>query len=122
MTRFDKHVFVCTNQRSSGHPRVCCNNQGGSAIRFAFVEGLKKRGLQGIVRANKTGCLDACEMGPTVVIYPQGIWYLHVTIDDVEEIIETSIMSDSVVSRLVAGVADWEELRNIRAAERIGKK
>ncbi|MFC1481488.1 ferredoxin [Candidatus Neomarinimicrobiota bacterium] len=122
MTRFDKHVFVCTNQRAEGHPRGCCDDLGGSAIRFAFVEGLKKRGLKDIVRANKTGCLDACELGPAVVIYPLGIWYLHVTPGDVEEIVETSIMHDGVVNRLVAGTTDWDKLRNIRAAERTDKK
>lgn len=122
MTRFEKHVLVCTNQRSEGHPRGCCNELGGSAIRFAFVEGLKRRGLRGVVRANKTGCLDACEMGPTVVIYPQGIWYLRVAVDDVEEIIETSIIGDGVVDRLAATSAVWDELQSIRAAERTGRK
>lgn len=122
MTRFDKHVFVCTNQRRAGHPRGCCNELGGGAIRLAFVEGLKRRGLKGVARANKTGCLDACELGPTVVIYPQGIWYLKVAVSDVEEIIDTSIVGDGVVERLAARSADWDELQKIRATERTEKK
>ncbi len=49
---------------------------------------------------------------------PQGIWYLRVTADDVEERIETSIIGDSVVSRLAAGNPEWDKLRNIGTAER----
>jgi (2Fe-2S) ferredoxin len=61
-------------------------------------------------------------MGPAVVIYPQGIWYLRVTTNDVEEIIATSVIGDGVVNRLAAGAAEWEELQDIRAAERTDKK
>lgn len=115
MQPFEKHIFVCTNQRPVSSPKGCCNDKGGSELRVAFVTGLAKRGLKGPVRANKSGCLDACELGPTVVIYPAGVWYLKVTPDDVEEIIETSIVGDGVVKRLVATPDHWERLGQLRA-------
>ena len=120
MARFEKHIFVCVNERPPGHPRGCCYEKGAMDIRTAFVEDLAQRGLKGIVRANKAGCLDACEMGATVVVYPQAVWYLGVTPDDVAEIVDTSITGDGVVERLVAKPEDWERLRQIRAS-RAGK-
>ena len=116
MSRFQKHIFVCTNQRPAGHPRGCCFDKGSMELRAAFVKGLADRGMKGMVRANKSGCLDACELGPTVVIYPQGVWYLRYTLTDVDEILETSVVGDGVVKRLVAGEDDWAELRRIRKA------
>ena len=118
MSRFEKHIFVCTNQRPQGHPRGCCHDKGSVATRLAFVKGLAARGLKGKVRANKSGCLDACELGTTVVIYPQGLWYLGVTPDDVEEILDTSIMGDGIVNRLLAGPDEWEFIRRLRDTEK----
>ena len=53
------------------------------------------------MRANKCGCLDQCELGPTVVVYPEAVWYGHVTPDDVDEIIESHIVGGQPVERLV---------------------
>jgi (2Fe-2S) ferredoxin len=72
--------------------------------------------LKGRVRANKSGCLDACELGPVVAIYPQGTWYLGVAASDVEEIIDSSVADDEVVERLVATDQDWERIRTLRLA------
>lgn len=118
MAPYEKHLFVCTNQRVEGHPRGCCADRGGFDIRAAFARGLAARGLKGIVRANKSGCLDVCELGATMVIYPRGIWYLGVTADDVPEIIETSIVGDGIVDRLVATDADWDRLKQLRTIEK----
>lgn len=115
MQPFEKHIFVCTNQRPAASPKGCCNDKGGSELRLAFVTGLAKRGLKRRVRANKSGCLDACELGPTVVIYPEGVWYLGVSLEDVEEIIETSIVGNGVVERLAATPDHWERLGQLRA-------
>ena len=79
-----------------------------------FAEGLAKRGLKSEVMANKSGCLDACELGPAVAIYPAGLWYIGVSPDDVDEIIETSIVGDGVVERLAAREADWLRLQSLR--------
>ena len=100
MKRFDKHIFICENQRPAGHPRGCCKDKGGSEVKELFKKRLKELGLNSSVRANTAGCLDACEFGVTVVVYPEQIWYGGVTINDVEEIIQSHIISNKPVERL----------------------
>ena len=112
--RFEKHIFTCVNERPPGHPRGCCLEKGGADIRSAFVRELARCGLRGQVRANKSGCLDACELGATVVIYPAGLWYLGVKPKDVAEIVETSVEGDGVVERLLATPDTWNRLRRLR--------
>src|SRR3989304_201254 len=86
MGRFRQHVFVWENRRPADDPRGSCGGKGSEAIRGALKEELKRRGLQGPVRANTAGCLDACAYGPTVVVYPEGVWYGGVRPEDVPEI------------------------------------
>ncbi len=97
--RYQKHIFICTNQRDKKSPKGSCSNTEPE-LRFEFVKELRRQGLQNNVRANKTGCLDLCGKGPVVVIYPSGIWYNKVTLADVKEIIQTSIINDEIVERL----------------------
>lgn len=98
--RYNRHVFVCTNQRPEGHPRGCCRDKGSESIRDRLKEELKRRGLLGKIRPNNSGCLDACEFGPSIVVYPDNIWYGGVTIDDVEEIVEKHLIGDMPIERL----------------------
>jgi (2Fe-2S) ferredoxin len=100
MPEFTHHIFVCENVRPESDERGCCGAKGGTEIREACKAEIKKRGLKGVVRANKAGCLDQCSLGPTVVVYPEGIWYGHVTKDDVEEIFESHIVNGKPVERL----------------------
>ncbi|HYX68431.1 MAG TPA: ferredoxin [Terriglobales bacterium] len=100
MARFEKHIFVCCNQREAGHPRGCCDPAGQAALQKAFKEKLKARGLKGRVRANKSGCLDQCEHGPNLVVYPEGVWYGGVTLADLDEIIESHLVGGRPVERL----------------------
>ena len=100
MTRFEKHIFVCENKRGVGHPKGCCSEKGSLEIRELFKKRLKKLGLNTKVRANSSGCLDACEFGPTIVIYPEHIWDGRVRLEDVEEIIQRHIINNSTVERL----------------------
>ncbi len=100
MPRFERHLFVCCNQREAGHPRGCCDPAGQAALQKAFKEKLKARGLKERVRANKSGCLDQCEHGPNLVVYPEGVWYGGVTLADVDEIIESHLVGGRPVERL----------------------
>ncbi len=100
MKRFEKHIFICENERPEDHPRGCCCDKGSKEIRQKFKSRLKELGLNGIVRANAAGCLDACEFGPTIVVYPDQIWYGGVKLEDVEEIIQSNIIEDTPVDRL----------------------
>ncbi len=101
MSRYQRHVFVCINERPPGHPKGCCLEKGSSEVRDLLKSELKKRGLDDIVRANNSGCLDACEHGVSLVIYPDGIWYGHVTIEDIPEIIDRTIVDGEVIQRLL---------------------
>jgi (2Fe-2S) ferredoxin len=97
--RFDHHIFVCENVRPPDAPRGCCSAKGSPEVRAKFKEEIDRRGLKGLVRANMAGCLDQCANGVTVVIYPEQLWYGHVTVADVPEIVE-ALMSGRVVERL----------------------
>jgi (2Fe-2S) ferredoxin len=98
--KFDKHIFICMNQREPGHPRGCCDPTGQGELQRLFKIKLAQRGVKN-VRANKSGCLDQCELGPTVVVYPEAVWYGSVKPEDVDEIIESHIIGGTPVSRLV---------------------
>jgi (2Fe-2S) ferredoxin len=102
MAKFEKHIFVCMNQREADHPRGSCDPTGEGELQRLFKTKLAKRGIgNAAVRANKCGCLDQCEVGPTVVVYPEAVWYGHVTPADVDEIIESHIMGGQPVERLI---------------------
>lgn len=100
MPGFEKHVFVCTNTRDAGHPRGCCGHKSGEAIRDALKAAVKDRGLKRRVRVNQAGCLDQCEHGVTIVVYPEGVWYGFVTAADVAEIVESHLVKGRPVERL----------------------
>jgi len=97
---YERLVFVCTNRRPEGASRPSCANRGGEALRDAFKKELAARGLHTAVRATASGCLDACEQGPSVVVYPDDVWYGHVTLDDVKEIVEEHVIGGRPVERL----------------------
>jgi (2Fe-2S) ferredoxin len=101
VSRFTHHVFVCENERPPDDPRGSCGCKGSKAIRQAFKEELKKRGLKGRVRANAAGCLDACPHGPSIVVYPEGVWYGGVRPEDVPEIVERHLIGGEPVARLL---------------------
>jgi (2Fe-2S) ferredoxin len=101
MPKFEKHIFICGNQRPVGHPRGCCDPDARAALQKLFKQKLAERGLKGKVRANQSGCLDQCEHGPNLVIYPEAVWYGGVTLEDVDEIIESHIVGGKPVKRLV---------------------
>jgi (2Fe-2S) ferredoxin len=101
MPSFQRHVFVCINERAADHPRGSCKQRGGVEVRDRLKSELTARGLSKIIRANNAGCLDQCETGVTVVVYPEQVWYGHVTVDDVTEIIEKHLIGGEPVTRLM---------------------
>lgn len=100
MAKFEHHIFICANQRPPENPRGCCDPAGLGQLQLQFKKELAARGLKGTIRANKAGCLDQCEHGPTVVVYPEAIWYGGVTAADVSEIIESHLLNGIPVVRL----------------------
>ncbi len=99
--RYIRHIFICTNRRNEEDPKGSCAQKGSEDIRDLFKKELHERGLKTKVRANKAGCLDVCEYGPNVVIYPEGVWYCHVKKEDIVEIIERHIIAGEVIERLL---------------------
>jgi len=100
LKRFEKHIFICENRRPPENPKGCCFDKGSPAIREAFKKRLAELGIKSQVRANSSGCLDACEFGASVVVYPEQIWYGGVKIEDVEEIIQSHLIGNKPVDRL----------------------
>ncbi len=99
--RYARHIFICTNRRRDEDPKGSCAQKGSEDIRETFKRELHARGIKLKVRANKSGCLDVCEHGPNVVIYPEGVWYSNVKKEDVVEIIEKHIIRGEVIERLL---------------------
>ena len=100
MGRFQKHIFVCNNQRKESDPRGCCASRGSPDLLDHLKQHIHDSGLKGKVRVNKAGCLDACEHGPTMVVYPDDVWYSPQTKEDMEEILTEHIQNDRIVERL----------------------
>jgi (2Fe-2S) ferredoxin len=99
------HVFMCTNVRPDGHPRGCCmarSAAGGGVdkLRGYAREKAREAGIESI-RWNASGCLDRCEFGPNMVIYPEGVWYRYESQEDIDEIIETHLKNGGRVQRLM---------------------
>jgi (2Fe-2S) ferredoxin len=97
--KYDKHVFICTNQRVNSE-RPSCGEEHGMELVKAFKKEIKDRGLSVNMRAQKAGCMDICELGPTVVVYPEGVFYGKVQLSDVLEIVEEHLVNDRPVERL----------------------
>ena len=79
---YKRILFVCVNQRADGS---CCS-ASGEKVRDELKAYAKSKGLKGIVRVSKSGCLDQCALGPNVMIFPDNIWYSHVGERELEEI------------------------------------
>lgn len=100
MSHFKYHVFFCTNQREPGE--ACCNTHGAAGMRDYMKKRVKQLGdrVQGKARINTAGCMDRCDDGPVIVIYPEGTWYTYVDESDLDEIIESHLKHGKAVERL----------------------
>ena len=96
--KYNKHVFICTNEKAA--PKKSCGEANGTALVDAFKAALAERGLLKEMRAQRTGCLDACAFGPTLVVYPEGTYYGNVQLSDVDEIVDSHLVNDQPVERL----------------------
>ena len=99
------HVFCCINERPERHERGSCARRGSVRLRNYMKARAKELGL-GDVRINASGCLDRCELGPTMVIYPDAIWYHYETHADVDEILDGHVVGGRPVERLMLRPTD----------------
>jgi (2Fe-2S) ferredoxin len=100
MSYYRRHVFFCTNRRDP--PEACCASRGSVELAAYAKQRVKELGLsgKGNVRINKAGCLDRCEEGPCVVVYPDAVWYTYVDRSDIDEIIDRHVIAGEIVERL----------------------
>ena len=101
MSFFDKHVFFCTNQRGDGGD--CCNNHGAQKARDYVKNKVKELGISNRhnnIRINSAGCMDRCDVGPVIVVYPEGVWYTYRDERDLDEIIAEHLQHGRIVERL----------------------
>lgn len=97
---YSHHVFFCLNQREDGE--ACCMDKGAEQAFDYMKKRVKQLGLNGEakIRVNRAGCLDRCNEGPLMVVYPEAIWYTFVDNTDIDEIIDSHLMHGKVVERL----------------------
>lgn len=100
--RYTHHVFICAHEREPDSPKGDCASKGALDLVGAFKQALRERGLAVSIRAQKSGCLDLCAQGPTVVVYPEGVFYARVGLDDVATIIDEHLVGGRPVERLLA--------------------
>src|SRR6187455_1117829 len=98
--KFEKHIFICTNQRAPGEKKSCGEACGLELI-TEFKKRIKDQKLTNRFRAQRAGCLDACEYGPSLVVYPEGTFYGGVQTSDVKQIFEEHLLQNQPVKRLV---------------------
>ncbi len=97
---FQHHVFFCINERNDG--RACCADRNAQALQDYAKKSLKTLNMNGPgkIRINKAGCLDRCEEGPVLVVYPEGIWYTYIDQEDIDEIVDSHLIAGKPVERL----------------------
>lgn len=104
---YNRIVFVCTNQRAPGE-RVCCADGGGKCLRDTLKQMVKDKGLRGRIRVSASGCMDRCEDGPNIMIFPDNIWYSGVQEADLPALLDSLIDSLEAENALPRGFRDKE--------------
>jgi (2Fe-2S) ferredoxin len=101
MSYYERHIFFCCNQRPPGE--VCCAAKGSIDMRNYAKQRIKALHLsgKGKIRVNQAGCLDRCDEGPCIVVYPDAVWYTYVDKSDVDEIIDEHLVGGRIVERLL---------------------
>jgi len=97
---FDKHVFCCINKRPESNPKSCCSLKGSEKLHQELKIKIKNLKINKKIRINKSGCLDRCDLGPVLVIYPEGTWYSYKSSKDIDEIINSHLLNNKIVKRL----------------------
>ena len=93
------HIFVCNSFRLNGEPQGVCNRKDAPDLLQYLENEIIDRGLDAMV--SSTGCLKACDRGPIMVVYPQGLWYGNVTQERLDEILDALEDGDAVEEYLL---------------------
>ncbi|MBV9735353.1 MAG: (2Fe-2S) ferredoxin domain-containing protein [Acidisphaera sp.] len=102
---YEAHLFVCCNRRPDGHPRGSCAAKGSEKLRDYMKARAKEMRLANL-RVNSAGCLDRCELGPCLVIYPEGVWYRLGSTEDVDAVLARHVRDGGRATALLMPAAD----------------
>ncbi|MEO5338898.1 MAG: (2Fe-2S) ferredoxin domain-containing protein [Magnetococcus sp. MYC-9] len=103
---YDLRIYYCVNSRDAGHPQGDCSRRGAQDLQNHLVERLKQLPESCRVRVSSSGCLNRCQSGPALVIYPQGVWYRYRSQADINEIVQRHLLGGEQVQRLLISAAD----------------
>ncbi|MCF6225236.1 MAG: (2Fe-2S) ferredoxin domain-containing protein [Xanthomonadales bacterium] len=105
MSYYQRHLFICVNQREANAERTCCANCGSQELLAYAKSKIKSKGLNGPgkLRINGSRCMDRCEQGPVCVVYPDAVWYTYIDESDLDEIIDSHLLAGIPVERLRLG-------------------
>jgi (2Fe-2S) ferredoxin len=102
-------IQVCVNERDSENRKPSCGPRGGMELYRRFKDRVRELGIRDWVMVTRTGCLKHCSRGVVVAIWPYNLWYRRVTLQDVDEILERSVLGDGQpIERLVMPDIPWE--------------
>ena len=102
-------ILICLNERPADSAKPSCAPKGSLAVYHRFKDRVKELGIRDRVMVTRTGCLKHCSQGITVAVWPYNLWYRQVTVDDVEEILERTVLAEGQeVERLRMPDIPWE--------------
>lgn len=107
MPKPKRHILVCTQSRPPGNPRGSCAENGSRDVLMRFMMEMARLNLIGNLLVTESSCCGPCQSGPTVVVYPDNVWYQKVKPDDVPEILESHIQKGKPVERLLLPDEVW---------------
>jgi (2Fe-2S) ferredoxin len=101
---YQRQIFMCTNNRHGESPS--CGYSGSEEIVEELKRVAKEMNLKGKLRVARSGCLDLCAFGPNMMIWPEGIWYMKVTKEDIPAIVETYLKLEAADEKAAAAAPD----------------
>lgn len=110
MEYYRSQVLICTG--------TGCSSSNSPAIIKRFEECIRNAGLENEIKVVRTGCFGLCENGPICIVYPEGAFYSHIKVDDVERIVSEHLVKGRVVADLLYKKSVTEDGK-IRSLEEI---
>jgi len=100
MQKPNYHILVCNSFRVSGTPQGVCNKKGAPSLMQYLQEGINERSIEGVT-ISLTNCLNVCDRGPAMVVYPQNYWYGGITEERIDEILDALVTGASATEYLL---------------------
>jgi (2Fe-2S) ferredoxin len=108
MPRPEKHIFICTQSRPEDHPKGSCAARGAAPVIDAFRGELESRELLGRFKVSSSGCLGVCDQGPVALVYPEGVMYRQMSVEDINTVIDEHLLGGTPVESLKVPAEVWE--------------